>query len=98
MNTPKPQLRPSLQKRIEAIMDERDNLLNRNIQLTNIVDRLTVEWDKLAADLYELKGRIVKADATLERLGYRHCDIPACNCNGYHRTDTAELRLQKEAE
>lgn len=40
---------------------------------------------ELEAEVYELKDRIVKADRRLESLGYRHCDIAACNCNGYHK-------------
>lgn len=42
--------------------------------------------NELSVELYELRDRISKADRTLERLGYRHCDIAACNCNGYHKT------------
>jgi hypothetical protein len=25
-----------------------------------------------------------EAEAALERFGYRRCDIPACNCGGWH--------------
>lgn len=49
----------------------------------------------LEAENHELRGRIVKADATLERLGWRHCDIAACNCGGYHNWNaTTEAEVQ----
>lgn len=44
------------------------------------------ELNQAKAEIYELKGRLVNADGVLERLGYRHCDIPACNCNSYHKS------------
>jgi len=37
------------------------------------------------ANNYELHDRLARAEVILERSGYRHCDIPACNCNGYHK-------------
>jgi len=36
------------------------------------------------ADIYELKKRLNKAEAILEDFGFRRCDIPACDCGGYH--------------
>jgi hypothetical protein len=39
---------------------------------------------QVQADLYEAEQRLRKAEDILDRLGYRRCDIPACNCGGYH--------------
>ena len=66
------------------------------------VNRMS-EADQREAELYELKGRLVNAERKLEYLGYRHCDIAACNCNSYHRwqdpPEVHHLRTRlKEAE
>lgn len=43
------------------------------------------KYDDCSGDLYEAKQRLLNAERILERLGYRRCDIPACNCNSYHK-------------
>lgn len=53
--------------------------------------------EEILADYYEWGQRLVRAECILERLGWRRCDIPACNCNGYHKRDEpAALRLLVE--
>ena len=53
---------------------------------------------KTEVEIYDLKDRLLKAENRLERLGYRHCDIPACNCNGYHSTKcTLEENINRAA-
>lgn len=40
---------------------------------------------RLEAELYALRTQIVNAEFILDSFGYRRCDAPSCNCNGYHR-------------
>lgn len=43
------------------------------------------ELAQVRADLYETEKRLRKADELLEGVGYRKCDVAACNCGGYHQ-------------
>ncbi len=36
------------------------------------------------AEIFELNKRLWKADTILHKFGFQYCNIPACNCNGYH--------------
>lgn len=38
------------------------------------------------SELYQRTQWLNNADRKLESLGYRRCDIPACNCSSYHDT------------
>jgi|SRR6185369_422118 len=49
------------------------------------------EANRLRGELDESRGRLLKAESTLERLNYRHCDIAACACDGYHFWPPAKL-------
>jgi hypothetical protein len=40
--------------------------------------------NKEKVEIYDLKTRLIKAEAILDKFGFRHCTIPSCNCNGYH--------------
>ena len=46
-------------------------------------------------ELYELSRRLEKAEEILDKLGFRRCSIPACNCRGYHNSgQVAQLSEQ----
>jgi hypothetical protein len=49
-------------------------------ELLNAVD----ESNAFKADAEELQNIVEDLQDILERHGFRRCDIPACNCNGYH--------------
>lgn len=61
---------------VPALIQERDRLLSDNIKLH---------------DLADCRDRLTKAESTLESLGWRRCDIAACNCGGYHRWSEAAV-------
>lgn len=46
----------------------------------------TPHWtvDCPGVDPARLQKRVDSAEAKLESLGYRRCDIAACNCGGWH--------------
>lgn len=51
-------------------------------------DRWNWRWadekEQQGADLYEANQKLRNVERILEGLGYRRCNIPACNCNSYH--------------
>lgn len=58
------------------------------------------DWDDgFAAGFYEAGGRHIPALRTLERYGFRRCDIPACNCGGWHLSDANahDARIRRES-
>lgn len=56
----------------------------------------------LTAQLVAANAEIERLSGYLERAGWGRCDIPACNCGGYHKLreskDERELREAKDAE
>ena len=41
----------------------------------------------LKCELYETQKRLEKAERILFNMGYFRCEIVACNCGSYHRTN-----------
>ena len=51
-------------------------------------------------DMHDCCARSQRAEAELERLGFRRCDVAACNCGGYHqhRPTQIESSLEKQRD
>lgn len=53
----------------------------------------------MSAEVERLKESVYQLESQLEFHGFRRCDIPACNCGGYHNSrrdaqiDTLAVRL-----
>lgn len=43
------------------------------------------DYTLLDSQRYQAEGQLEKAERLLDKLGYRPCDIAACNCGSYHR-------------
>lgn len=43
-------------------------------------------------EINALSKENIKLKGYLEDAGWRRCDIPACNCGGYHRHNPSHLR------
>ncbi len=86
--------------------DEQDMLMRKTESIADptwndIKDRdqrmVTLEMllNKEKAENYELNKRLWKADAILNNFGFRFCNIPSCNCNGYHLMTPPDKSYQK---
>ena len=63
--------------------DERDNAYTSDLQ--SACQRLIIEKATLQTELFELEKRLNNAERILGSFDFRRCDIPACNCNSYHK-------------
>jgi hypothetical protein len=46
------------------------------------------------SDIRELQSEIRRLQGYLERANWRLCDIPACNCNGYHNWNPTRQEIE----
>ena len=49
------------------------------------IRNLEIALQKSQMDLYETEKLLRRAESILEEFDFRRCDIPACNCNSYHK-------------
>ena len=65
------------------------------------IERLNTRVDVLEApaqNYNSILARAEKAEAFLERAGYRQCDIAACNCGSWHQHSDQVERLRAALE
>lgn len=77
----------------------RNELHFGNLSLREEIEALKREvkqWQEKSVESYDIKDRINKAEIKLEQLGLRHCDIAACNCNGYHRWEPDKASNERD--
>lgn len=82
---PREQLESAFTQRevqLADMMAERDSCV---AMATKDTAELKSQLGHCQAALYEDHSRLMKAEMILEDFGFRHCDIAACNCNGYHQ-------------